>query len=59
MARRLDRRGHDCDILCHREMGAGPLSGQRDGLVGLWSGELANHAPALDLLFIANLALWR
>ena len=59
MARRLDRRAHDCDILCHREMGARSLSRQRGCGFSLWSGELVNHAPPLDLLFIANSALRR
>src|SRR5437588_12628706 len=54
MALRLDRRSHDRDLLCHREMGARSLSRQRSGRVGLWSGELVNHTSALDLLFIAN-----
>jgi len=46
-------------FLCRRKMGARSLSRQRGRGVGLWSGELVNHASALDLLFIANPALRR
>src|SRR5205085_8356276 len=54
MARRLDRRSHDRDLLCRREMGPRSLSRQRHSRLSVWSGEFLNHAPALDLLFLAS-----
>jgi len=59
MARCLDRRGDDDNIIYDREMGARPLSGQRHSSVRLWRGQFVDYAPALDLLFLTDIALWR
>ena len=59
MARCLDRRGDDDNIIYDRKMGARPLSGQRHSSVRLWRGQFVDYAPALDLLFLTDIALWR